>query len=169
MAELSRAALATAAAELRAELPRLDRAVAELALVGPLGQDPSVLDAPRRVRLYAASALLDTFYTAVERVLERLARTFGTSPSGPTWHTDLLVQAGLELRAIRPRILSDDSVTALKRYLAFRHRFRHLYLDDLHVEPIVPLTEDAPAVWADVQAELAAFAEALEKLAETLP
>lgn len=115
MAELSRAALATAAAELRAELPRLDRAVAELALVGPL------------------------------------------------------VQAGLELRAIRPRILSDDSVDALKRYLAFRHRFRDLYLYELHVEPVVPLTEDAPAVWADVRAELSAFAEVLEKLAETLP
>jgi len=166
---LSRAALATDAAELRAELPRLDRAVDELALVRPLGSEGSTLDAPQRVQLYAASALLDTFYTAVERVLERVARTFGTVPVGPTGHTELLVHAGLEVRAVRPRILSDASVSALKRYLAFRHRFRHLYLYDLHVEPVVPLTEDAPRVWAHVRDELAAFADALDELADTLP
>ena len=93
MAELSRAALATVAAELRAELPRIDRAVDELKLVRPLAATAVHADAQERVRLYAASALLDTFYTAVERVLERLARAFDVVPTGPTWHTDLLQHA----------------------------------------------------------------------------
>lgn len=168
MAELSRAALATVAAELRAELPRIDRAVDELQLVRPLVTTAVHADAQERVRLYAASALLDTFYTAIERVLERLARAFDVVPTGPTWHTDLLQHAGLELRAVRPRILSEESVRMLRRYLAFRHRFRHLYLYDLHVEPVLPLTEEAPEAWRTVRAELEQFADGIDALARAV-
>ena len=83
------------AAELRAELPRIDRAVDELKLVRPLAATAVHADAQERVRLYAASALLDTFYTAVERVLQRLARAFDVMPTGPTWHMYIIQIAGL--------------------------------------------------------------------------
>ena len=56
----------------------------------------------------------------------------------------------------------------LEPYLAFRHRFRNLYLFDLDVRLVLPLLADAPAAWSAASADLTAFAAHLAALADEL-
>jgi len=150
--------------ELRAEFQSLDRAVEEIALVAP-GEGSG---APERVRIYAAAALLDTFYSAVERALERIARTFGAVPSGPRRHVELLAASALDIPGLRPAVLSGDTQTELRRFLAFRHRFRNLYLFDLDAEQIAPLAGCAGATWRAARSDFERFADALDGVAASL-
>ncbi|GMV42480.1 MAG: hypothetical protein AMXMBFR64_41960 [Myxococcales bacterium] len=160
MGEPTPAMLRTLAAEIRAELPSIDRTLDDVALADPTGDD--VLD---RLRLYAGAAILDTFYTGVDRLLERVARTFDAVPTGPHWHTELLGAASLDVPGVRPRILTRESLAGLKRYLAFRHRFRNLYLFDLDPRQMAPLLADLAPVWTTVREDLAGFSGALDALA----
>jgi hypothetical protein len=151
-------------AEVRAELPSLDRAVAEMRMAEGHGVSPE-LD---RMRLYAAAAMLDTFYTSVERILERVARAVGALPDGPHWHRELLTSASLDVPAVRPAVLRPGTAAALRRYLSFRHRFRNLYLFDLLAEHLDPLLADAPAIWSATRTDLLDFASELERIAAQL-
>ena len=161
MAEVTPGSLRTLAATLRAELPHMDRTVAEAAVVGL----PEGGDAAARVRLYAAAALLDTFYSGVERSLERIARTFDAVPDGPRWHADLLAAAVLDVPGTRPAVLGTVTAAHLKRYLAFRHRFRNLYLFDLDAAQMAPLLRDLEPAWSALRRELSHFADVIEQLA----
>ncbi len=151
------------AAELRGEIRRLDRCAVELADArGVLGKDS------QRLSLYGIAALLETFYTAMEKVLLRVANSLGGVPEGPNWQRALLEGACLDVPKVRPPVLSEESVHALERYLAFRHRFRNLYLFDLDPEPLAPLVDSVAGTWAQCRTELEAFAATLDTLADAI-
>ena len=160
----SAAQLRLLAAEVRAEQGRIDRTVAELtAAVDALGRPDAT-----RLQLYGAAALLETFYSGIEKVLMRVAGATGSLPEGGAWHRRLLADATLDLPQIRPAVLSEATARVLEPYLAFRHRFRNLYLFDLEPRLVLPLLTDAPAAWAAAAADLGAFAAHLDALAGEL-
>lgn len=161
MAEVTKGVLRTLAVEIRTELALLDRSVSELGGIAGERGDP----ATNRVRLYATAALLDTWYTGVERIVERIARAFDAVPDGARWHADLLLAAGLEVPSLRPAVFRGATVSGLKRYLAFRHRFRNLYLFDLDAGQMTPLSVELPSVWAAARGDLLQFADSLEQIA----
>jgi hypothetical protein len=92
----------------------------------------------------------------------------GDMPDGAAWHRRLLTNAALALPKLRPAILTAESVRSLEPYLAFRHRFRNLYLFDLDAALLEPLLSDAGPAWARAMAELERFAAHLEELADEL-
>lgn len=151
-------------AEIRAELPRLERTVAEIA---EAHQGVSGPESPR-LFLYAAAALLETYYSAIEKTLARIASTLAVLPDGPAWHRRLLEEATLDLPKIRPPVLSCDTARRLDPYLAFRHRFRNFYLFDLDPSLVIPLLEGVPSVARSVIDELSEFAVILDRLADAL-
>lgn len=164
MAADSAAKLRLLAAELRAEQRRLALTVAELsAAVDAIGRPDST-----RLQLYGAAALLETFYSGVEKALMRIAAAIGSPPEGAAWHRQLLVDSTLDLPQIRPAVLSEPAARLLEPYLAFRHRFRNLYLFDLDPGLVLPLLTDAPAAWAAVATDLGRFAAHLDALAAEL-
>ncbi len=74
------------------------------------------------------AALLHHLYTAIERILARLAIAFeGSEPAGPDSHRRLLALAGAEVRGVRPAWLPAEQLEPLRDLLAFRHLFRHGY------------------------------------------
>lgn len=152
------ARLRVVAAELLAETSRIRRTVDELpAALARLDDD--------NLALYATAALLETFYTGVEKAIRRAAATFGGLPDGPEWHRQLLTDATLDVPDARPAILRVATAAELDRFLAFRHRFRNLYLFDLDPHLVRPLAEDAPRTLAAVEADLRRFASFLRDLA----
>jgi hypothetical protein len=159
MADRSATVLRRVAAELRAELSQIDRTVVELelALQGVSNE---------RVKLYAAAALLDTFYTGVEKAFRRIAAELGGVPEGPGWHRTLLEDMGFDIPKVRPSVLRPETTRALARFLAFRHRFRNLYLFDLEPEPVASLVGDLPRTWNDARADLEGFVGTIERLAD---
>lgn len=116
--------------------------------------------------MYAAAAMLDTFYTGIERVLERIARVFEYLPDGPAWHRELLTVSALDVPHARPPVLGEETAHVLTRYLAFRHRFRNLYLFDLEADQMHPLIAGAAPLFGLVTRDLQAFAVVLEALAD---
>lgn len=161
MAADSAAKLRLLVAEVRAERSRIDRTVVELtAAVGAIDRPDST-----RLHLYGAAALLETFYSGVEKALMRIAGATDSVPDGGGWHRRLLEDATLDLPQIRPPVLSESTVRMLDPYLAFRHRFRNLYLFDLDARLVLPLLMDAPAAWAAAAEDMAAFAAHLDALA----
>jgi hypothetical protein len=152
------------AAEIRAELPRIERTLSELE---DARERLPATDGSRLV-LYGAAALLETFYTGVEKVLTRIASAMGGVPEGQAWHRQVLEDAALDLPKMRPPVLSSRSIAALDPYLAFRHRFRNLYLFDLDWQLMEPLLQQVAGVWRATEADLRTFADALERMAEAL-
>jgi hypothetical protein len=65
-------------------------------------------------------------------------------------------------------VLADSTVRLLEPYLAFRHRFRNLYLFDLEPGLVVPLLDGVDAAWAAADRDLATFAATLDAMAEQL-
>lgn len=152
------------AAELRGELTRVGRTVSEIGAASPLLADPRC----PRLTLYGAAALLETFYTGIEKALTRIAAVTGGLPEGAAWHRKLLEDATLDLPKLRPPVLRPSTARLLEPYLAFRHRFRNLYLFDLDAALTAPLVADAGLAWQAARADLAGFAEELEAIADAL-
>ncbi len=152
------------AAEVHGEVARIERTVKEAEEA-----QKSIKKTPQaRVILYGAAALLDTFYTGVEKAFSRIARGLGGIPQGPAWHRALLEDMVISIHGVRPVILSENTASLLARYLDFRHRFRNLYLFDLDAELIIPLLLDLANVWHQASQELIVFASCLETMAKEL-
>lgn len=159
MAERSSQMLRRLAAVLRTELAHIDRTVVE-------AQGLALGPSSERVTLYATAALLDTFYTGAEKAFRRIATELGGVPEGSGWHRALLEDMALEIPKLRPAVLSANTVRDLGQFLAFRHRFRNLYLFDLEPGPLVTLVRGLASTWAATRSELEEFAKLLERLAD---
>ena len=74
----------------------------------------------------AASAMLHSFYTEIEKILKLIAREWDQQlPSSDSWHKDLLLQMS-QSTANRPSVLSSSLVEVLNEFLAFRTSFEGL-------------------------------------------
>jgi hypothetical protein len=78
----------------------------------------------------AASAMLHSFYTEIEKILKLIAKDWDNQlPSSESWHKDLLIQMSTATPK-RPAVLSTGLVEVLGEFLAFRHLFRCFYCPD---------------------------------------
>jgi hypothetical protein len=140
-------------AELDDELARVAKLIAQFDHATKMLADP---DADTLI-VYGAAALLESFYTGMERALSRVVATIGGQPSGPSWHRELLSSMTLDIPELRPAVLTRSTATALDPFLAFRHRFRNLYVFDLEREPMLALLARGQAAWALFDADLREF------------
>ncbi|MEW6669929.1 MAG: hypothetical protein AB1512_32365 [Thermodesulfobacteriota bacterium] len=103
------------------------------------------------------------FYSGLELVFEKIASAIDKStPSGVTWHRDLLDQMSLEIPGVRPAVISTKLKDVLEEYRAFRHVVRNVYTHHLSAEKMKPLIERMRATYADAEKELNEFAAFLE-------
>ena len=57
---------------------------------------------------------LHTFYSALERIFTLIAMDIdGAIPEGLSWHQDLLIQMKVEIKKIRPAVLSQETYQML--------------------------------------------------------
>ena len=71
-----------------------------------------------------------------------------------------------EIPGVRAAVLSPDLFPALDRYRGFRHVVRNVYAYVLDPRLVALLIDDLPETDELVLAQLAAFADALEAIAE---
>ncbi|WP_270935282.1 ribonuclease toxin HepT-like protein [Falsiroseomonas oryzae] len=132
-----------------------DKAVAKHATLATLPPD---LSADREV---AIGRHLHNAYSAAERALERLvAGIDGEIPHGTRYHQDLLARAATPIAGIRPAILSDETLRDMRRLLAFRHAFRHVY-ETFDYDLAKPNLALAAATIPRLRDEITAFAAGL--------
>jgi len=72
-----------------------------------------------------------------------------------------------EIEAVRPAVISSEHAQALDEYRRFRHLVRNIYTNRLEPEKIASLVDALPGLWAGSRAELLAFADFLQQLADS--
>lgn len=111
----------------------------------------------------AASAMLHSFYTEIEKILKLIAREWdGQLPSSDSWHKDLLIQMS-QATAERPAVLSTGLVDVLDEFLAFRHLFRGASIALMRWDKLHPLVTKVDSTYEEAGSELEAFADFVEQ------
>lgn len=96
--------------------------------------------------LRAKASIFHDFYTAVERIMQKIAEELnGGVPRSEQWHKELLFDMTLDLEGVRPPVFSKDVFDDLNNFLRFRHLFRNNYGYDLKAERIKELENAFPA------------------------
>lgn len=162
-AELTAAALRKLDADIGADLQALERISTQLrgadALPGP-GSEPH--------RAFLALQI-DRYYTALEAVLERVARIVdGVLPTGSEWHRELLEGSLRPLPGIRPAVLPVETARELHGLLSFRHFLRHAYAAELDGERVEEHRTQVLRVHPVLSAGLDLFRQHLQRTKESL-
>jgi hypothetical protein len=120
--------------------------------------------------LAQAAVALHHAFGAVEAALSRAERFLtGALPEGPDFHRALLEAAALDIPEVRPALLSQESLTPLRRLLAFRHFFRHAYAVSFDVPQLEVLRRDALSLRAPLKRDLERLDAFLKTLAGQTP
>ena len=153
----------TLAAEIRQELSSLARLAEEIPGVWQRGREVPAED--RRAYVESTALRLHNFYTACERIFEKVAGEInGGVPHTQDWHLRLLRMMTVEVPGVRPQVLSQELADHLSEYLRFRHVVRNLYGFELHEEKIEPLVHELPRVSSELQDQVRELLSFLEEL-----
>lgn len=158
-----REGLLTLAAEIRQEIGNLSRIAAET--VETWSRRESVPAEDRRTYVESTALKLHNFYTASERIFERVAGDLnGTRPQTHDWHLRLLRTMAVEVPEVRPAVLSPELVERLADYLRFRHLVRNIYGFELDEERMGPLVQGIEEVARNLATQVEQLADYLEAL-----
>jgi hypothetical protein len=154
---------AVVAGRIRQELSELAQVVARaeraMAAVYRADEDADLL-------VDAVALNLHDFYAGLERVLGQIATLIDRSmPSGRDWHRELLRQMTTDIAGLRPGVMSAETAKLLDEYLRFRHVVRNIYAFEFDREQIDRLVRELRPVYTRTHAEMLAFAEFLDRLA----
>ena len=127
----------------------------------PLLDELSLGKQPTQVEVMAMASLLQSFYNGVENVFKRIVIAVdGGCPRGDAWHNRLLMQVG-QATPKRPAVLPQEALMRLKKYLDFRHLFRHGYAFVLEWERMDSLVLGCAQCLVDFERGLALFLQGL--------
>ena len=113
---------------------------------------------PFNYLLRAGGSILHDFYTGIEKIFENIAKEIDQRlPMGEEWHSELLHQMTLDIRGLRPPVISLDTEKRLREYLGFRHLFRKRYGFELDWEKMRRLLLKIPHVLSHLEKELETF------------
>jgi hypothetical protein len=109
----------------------------------------------------------ELLYSGLEHLFELIARHVDRAlPTSETWHRDLLQQMTHDLADVRPAVIGQDSALILDEFRRFRHLVRNVYTMNLMPNRVAGLMSALPGLWSRLRAELLAFADFLEDLAQ---
>ena len=107
---------------------------------------------------------LQGFYSGFERLFTQIAETVeGDLPHGENWHQQLLRRMMMEVPKIRPAVISIETGAKLDDYRGFRHVVRNVYAYKFDPDKLEKLVRSVPDLFAQLEAELLAFAAFLEQ------
>lgn len=109
-----------------------------------------------------ASFMAD-FYTGVERMFKLIAEELnGGTPGGEGWHKRLLRAMSLEVKGIRPTVVSEGLYQDLLKFLGFRHVVRQAYGFQLDEKKLKELEKIFEKTWKKFSREIKKFCWFLE-------
>jgi len=113
---------------------------------------------PDVVRVRTGGGILHDFYCGVERIFRLIAARIDQDlPDGADWHVQLLQRMATDIETVRPAVLDDALLRQLDEYLRFRHLFRNIYGFALEWERCSELLAGLPALFDELDRQLAVF------------
>ncbi len=118
--------------------------------------------APDPIETAALGAMLHGFYNGAENIFKRIAvHCDDGPPRGEGWHAALL-DGMTRPGPNRPGAVSGPLAAELRKYLRFRHVFRHAYNVQLRWGEMADLVVACQGVLDRLEAEMDAFLKATE-------
>ena len=117
--------------------------------------------------LYLDSVALNLhgFYAGVEKIFELIAVNIDQIKStGEAWHQDLLKQMSMEIKRVRPPVISQQTGSSLDEYRGFRHVVRNIYAFNLSAAKMKPLVNNLQDVFKQTKLEIQKFNYLLENI-----
>lgn len=98
------------------------------------------------------------FYMGIERIFLAIAKEIDRiTPSGDSWHIQLLKQMTVEIASVRPAVISQETYERLNEFRGFRHVARSLYAYDLDAERVIKLANEVTDCFDRFQSDLQSF------------
>jgi len=109
-----------------------------------------------------ASFMAD-FYMGVEKIFKIIVEEInGGTPRGEGWHKRLLHTMSLEVKGVRPNVISKELYQDLLKFLGFRHVVRQAYGFQLDEEKLEELEKIFKKTWKRFSREIRKFCGFLE-------
>jgi hypothetical protein len=158
--------LARLRAEIDADRSALDARTREVeALLTRWARDGALAREP----LIVLAVNLHGWYTALETLLERIARLYDQSvPVGASWHVELLSQLAVEVPSLRPAVLPAAVLPGLHELRRFRHFFRNAYVLELDPARVRTHADALVRLAPEVAGGLDRFREHLQRVIDAM-
>ena len=139
--------------EIKIEFANLERLLGEMnELLGRIS------DKPNFIEIRGAASIIHDFYSGIEKIFERIAINIDNHlPKGENWHIELLSQMKKPFTGKRAPIISEELFKKLKKYLDFRHLFRHIYGFELDWERFKDLCLNLENILKEIKIEIERF------------
>lgn len=117
-----------------------------------------------KAKLESLAYQLHNLYCAFEDLFKIVARFFDNAVDrGDSYHAELLHRMSLDIRGIRPALISDETYQLLDNLRGFRHFFRHAYNYEIELRKIKIVLEDALGLQEIYQKSVSNFLEELKE------
>jgi len=115
-------------------------------------------------KLVESAFYVNQIYTGFEHIFKNIAKTFENNVEEDYWHKSLLERMTLEIKDIRPAVLSQESFKCLNELRSFRHFFRHAYDIDIDKEKFKIIADRVLSLLKLYKREINKFLAFLDKL-----
>lgn len=97
-------------------------------IIAKILNEVTQIDLKKYENQYVFALKTQQFYTAIEDIFIRIAKTFENSIQDISkYHTELLQRMSIEVLNIRPKVICEKTFTFLNKLRSFRHFIRHAY------------------------------------------
>ena len=120
---------------------------------------------PCSLELVGLSGFLQSYYNGAVRIFKKIAREIDRNiPEGMFYHTALLNQMVLDIKDVRPPVLTQEVFNKLKLLLNFRYTFRHAYHWELQWTKVRELLIDSESIMGGLKINIEDFIEFIDEL-----
>ena len=153
-------ALRTLKAELKADVPRLERLYHKYELI----QHKLSEIQPDEFDYVALAYTIVNLYNLIENYFLRISKTFENNLDSDAWHKHLLQRMTLEIEGLRPAFMTEQDYILFNELRAFRHVFRHIYQQELDIARLLQLDASVPATIKQFEMLHQGYLEKLDEL-----
>ncbi|HID93074.1 MAG TPA: hypothetical protein EYP60_03155 [bacterium (Candidatus Stahlbacteria)] len=115
----------------------------------------------------SAGYYLHNLYCAFEDIFESVSAIFGNQVEDELqWHRELLLRMKLDIKGLRPRLISAEVYKILDELRRFRHIFRHAYEYELDPEKIEVVLQKIPRLKNSYRKDMEKFIDFLDKVVQ---
>ncbi|MBM3706724.1 MAG: hypothetical protein FJW69_00055 [Actinobacteria bacterium] len=131
----------------------------ELNIMFRLNEEAKLYNGGTNLFKRAKGSILHDFYNSIERIFELISKDIDdtTINLNGNWHKRLLYQMTIEIKNIRPVVISKELASELDEYLSFRHVFRSIYGFELEGKRLDNLINRLPEILNKFNSEIKTF------------
>ena len=111
---------------------------------------------------------LHNAYSLMESYFLRIAKFFENEIGDSSWHRDLLQRMTVNIKGLRPALLTPAEAEQIDELRGFRHLYRNLYEKQIQPEKVVALQSKFPGILKHFRTAHTRFIEKLQTIVNSV-